>query len=221
MATVFCGTCGTGLSDAAKFCRACGSAQASSGAAPPPAPPGRVAFAPVAERAPSGLEIAAAVLAIVGGAAICFMTLYAVFYLPLHNDYPVNYGESPRLGDVLAFASGLAAAGIGWFLLARRSLNLTAAGIWLVVAGTPTLIMTVLWAFPETFNLSFYPLPFYFAFVYFPDLAVIDVGEGNIPLPLAAGCAMVIAAGFMIASPSLTRPRPTAGPPPPPPPVPR
>ncbi len=135
----------------------------------------------------------------VGGAAMCFMTIYGTIYLPLHQGYGVNYDQSLRFGDALALGSGLVAIAIGWLLLSRRSGNATARGIWLVAAGTPTLVMSLLWSFSETFHLSLYPVPFYFAYVYFTDLGFAHVGDGYVLVPLVTGCAMVIAAGFLAA----------------------
>ncbi|HEV7615449.1 MAG TPA: zinc ribbon domain-containing protein [Solirubrobacterales bacterium] len=215
MTPVYCGTCGTGLGEDAKFCRACGSAQASAPAhqAPaPPLPPPPAAYAPAAplpgaaRRALSALETVAALLALVGGAAMCFMTLYGTVYLPLHHDYGLNYDQSLRIGDALALASGVVAIAIGTLILSRRPGNATARGIWLVAAGTPTLIMSLLWSFPETFHLTLYPVPFYFAYVYFTDLGFAHIGDGYVLVPLVLGCAMVSAAGFLVATPSATRP---------------
>lgn len=214
MTPVYCGDCGTSLGETAKFCRACGSAQAAAIPAQP-LPPLRapaVAFVSPVARSPSAMEVVAAVLAMVGGVAMCFATLYAVIYLPLHNEYAINYDQSPRLGDVVALVSGLVAVAIGSLLLVRRPANPTATGIWLVVAGTPTLIMALLWAFPETFDLTVYPTPFYLAFVYLTDLGIVHLGNGYVPLPLVIGCAMVIAAGFAIANPTATRAVPPAAP---------
>jgi small basic protein len=138
------------------------------------------------------------VLAIIGGAAICSVTLYAVFYLPLHDGFPVNYGESPRIGDLLALASGLVAIVVGVLLSTGRPGSASARGVLLVAAGAPTLIVALLWAFPQTFHLSLFPVPFYFAYLYFTDLGVVHIGDGYVPLPLVAACAMVIAAGLVV-----------------------
>jgi len=192
MTPVYCGTCGVSLSETAKFCRTCGSAQTvAPGFGPTPT-----------ARSLTTADTMAAVLAIIGGAAICFVTLYAVFYLPLHDEFPVNYGESPRIGDLLALASGLVAIVVGVLLLTGRPGSTTTRGILLVAAGTPTLIAALLWAFPQTFHLSLFPVPFYFAYLYFTDLGVVHIGDGYVPLPLVAACAMVIAAGLAV----LTRP---------------
>ena len=221
MASVHCGACGTSLRETAKFCPACGSAQASlAGQGPAPAqypPPLTDRPGPAAHAAPAALplsavDVVAAVLAILGGATMCFIALYAVFYLPLHHEYPVNYGESPRVGDILAVVSGLVAIAIGVLLLTRRPGNATARGIWLVVAGTPTLIVALLWAFPVTFHLSLFPVPFYFAYLYFTDLGVVHIGSGYVPLPLVIACAMPIAAGLVVVMSSATRVGPPAGP---------
>jgi hypothetical protein len=188
MTPVYCGACGASLNETAKFCRACGSAQATA------------AGLELTPRRLTGADYIAAVLAIIGGAAICFVTLYAVFYLPLHDEFPVNYGESPRIGDLLALASGVVAIVVGILLVMGRPGSARARGIWLVVAGTPTLIMALLWAFPLTFHLSLFPVPFYFAYLYFTDLGVVRIGDGYVPLPLVVACTMVIVAGLAILS---------------------
>lgn len=226
MATVYCGACGAGLTETARFCRACGTAQLAEPpaaapprpAAPQPAapPPPPTAWPPAGARSPAatgplaGAELVAAALAIVGGAAMCFLVLFAVVYSPLHDDYSVNYGIGVRFGDVLAFCSGLVAIAIGGLILARRPGNPTGRGIWLVVAGTPTLIVTLMWVFGSTLDLTTYPLPFYFAFVYFTDLGVVHLGDHYLPLVVLAACAMPVAAGVAIASakpvPSPARP---------------
>jgi hypothetical protein len=157
-------------------------------------------------------EVIPPLLAIVGGAAMCFIALYAVVYLPLHHGFPVNYDQSPRLGDVLALVSGLVAIAIGGLCLTRRPGSAAARGIWLVVAGTPTLIVALLWSFPETFDLSLFPVPFYFAYVYFTDIGIVHIGDGYVPLPLVIACGMVVAAGIAIASSSATRTVPPAVP---------
>ena len=149
----------------------------------------------------------AAWLAIIGGAAMCFITLYAVFYFPLHHEAPVNWGEAVRFFDLLAVGSGIAAIVIGVLVLQRPS-NDVGRGIWLAVAGAPTLIVALLWAFAEPLDLTTYPLPFYFAFVYFTDIGVVEIGSVNVPLPLVAACAMVVLAGFLLTAPS-RRPAPT------------
>jgi hypothetical protein len=215
MAPVYCGACGTDLSEDARFCRACGRTQATAPAhqAPaPPLPPPPVSFAPAPRRTLAATEIVAAVLAIVGGAAMCFMTLYGTVYLPLHGGYGINYDQSLRFGDALALGSGLVAIAIGWLLFSRRPGNATARGIWLVAAGTPTLIMSLLWSFPETSHLSYYPTPFYFAYVYFTELGFVHIGNGYVLVPLVAGCAMVIAAGFAVAGPFAIRAAPNTAP---------
>ncbi len=218
MSTVYCGTCGASLSETAKFCRACGNAQATpyqapQAPAPEPAPPPLQAnpVAVAARQSPSASDVLVGLLAIVGGVAMCFITLFATIYQPLHHDFSVNYGESVRLGDVVAFASGLVAIAIGRFFVTARPGNRKSRGTWLVVAGTPTLIVALLWSFPEAFNLSLFPLPFYFAFVYFPDLGTVHIGSGYVPLPLVIACAMVVAAGCLIVSQSSGR---TVPPPP-------
>lgn len=207
----FCSACGTSLSENARFCRACGSAQepAARAQAPVGGAQAPVAAAPLPVTAPvSSLDLVTAALAIVGGAAMCFLVLYATVYLPLDNDSSVNYGQGLRLGDVVALLSGLAAMGIGTALLSRRPRNPTATGGWLVVAGTPTLVGALIWAFPEALDLSLYPVPLYFAYVYFTDLGIVEVNQGFVCLPLVIACASVVAAGFGIVSQPATQASP-------------
>jgi hypothetical protein len=215
MAPVYCGACGTALSEGARFCRACGSTQAKAPAfqapAPPPPPP-PVVLTSASRGTLASAEIVAAVLALVGGTAMCFVTLYGTVYLPLHTGFGINYDQSLRFGDALALGSGIVAIAIACLLFSRRPGNATARGIWLVAAGTPTLIMSLLWSFPDTFHLSIFPVPFYFAYVYFTDLGVVRIGAGYVLVPLVAGCAMVIAAGFAVATPAATRAAPNTAP---------
>ncbi|HEY6731075.1 MAG TPA: zinc ribbon domain-containing protein [Solirubrobacterales bacterium] len=194
-APAYCSACGTKLNEGAKFCRSCGNPQQPL-AAWSPAAPGQVSTR-------SAGNPLAAWLAIIGGATMCFIALYAVFYLPLHDDYPVNYGESLRLGDVVAVVSGLVAVAIG-ILTLKRPTDSVGREIWLILAGAPTLIVSLVWAFGDELNLSLYPLPFYFAFVFFTDIGVAHIGPAYVPVPLVLACAMVIAAGVMLASPGRT-----------------
>lgn len=197
----YCGACGTRLSAGAKFCRSCGSAQPlAAGLHPAP-----VAFG--ADRTAVPGNLLAPWLAMIGGAAMCFISLYAVFYLPLHNDYPVNYGQSVRFLDILAFGSGLAAIVIGALLLKRPG-GRTGWGIWLTLAGAPTLVVALIWAFADPLNLSIFPLPFYFAYVYFTDIGVAHMGPVYLPVPLVLGCAMVVSAGVLLTAPTVSRPAP-------------
>jgi hypothetical protein len=144
-------------------------------------------------------------LAIVGGAALCFVVLYGTIYQPLHFELSMNYGEPVRFVDLLALASGLAAIAIGVLLLGQRPGSATARGIWLVAAGAPTLILSLVWSFPDVFNLSLYPVPFYFGYVYAADLGIVHSGDMYLRLPLVLACAMMTAAGFLVATPSTPR----------------
>ncbi|MGC1853499.1 MAG: zinc ribbon domain-containing protein [Solirubrobacterales bacterium] len=223
MAPVYCGTCGTSLNETAKFCRACGTAQAITEALqPPPAAPqpaqplpppqpGPVAFTPLAVQPLSTTGIVAAVMAIVGGAALCFVVLYGTVYQPLDHELSFNYGEPVRFVDILALASGLAAIAIGTLVLRRRPGSATTRGIWLVAAGAPTLILALIWSFPEAFNLSIYPVPFYFGYVYFADIGIVEAGDMYLRVPLVIACGMVTAAGFLITIPFAPRTVPYAG----------
>jgi hypothetical protein len=139
---------------------------------------------------------------------MCFIALYATVYLPLHYGAGVDYGQSPRLGDIVALVSGAVAIAIGVLILTRRTRNLVSSGVWLVAAGVPTSLAVVVWAFPETFHVSVYPLPFYYAYVYFTDIGGVDTGQGYVGLPLLAACAIVTAAGLATLSPSSRALRP-------------
>lgn len=142
---------------------------------------------------------AGAILAILGGAVMILMVLEATLYYPLQHDYRFNYGESLQFGDLLAFGSGLAAVLIGALVLRRPPAQPLASGICLVAAGVPTLLLAVVWAFPETFNLTSYPQPFYFGIVYFAELGKAHVGDGYPQIPLIASCLAVIVAGVLVA----------------------
>ncbi|HEX5984455.1 MAG TPA: hypothetical protein VFY69_09640 [Solirubrobacterales bacterium] len=143
----------------------------------------------------------AAWLAIVGGVTMCFITLYAIFYYPLHLDYPVNFGEAVRFVDLLALGSGIGAIALGALTLKRPG-NEVARGIWLALAGAPTLVVALLWAFAEPLDLTLFPLPFYFGYVYFTDIGMVDMGSVHMAVPLVIACALVVAAGFLLTAPS-------------------
>jgi hypothetical protein len=157
------------------------------------------------------MSVVAAVLAIVGGAALCFVVLYGTIYQPLHFELSMNYGEPVRFVDLLALASGLAAITIGVLILRRRPGSATTRRIWLVAAGAPTLILSLIWSFPDAFNLSIYPVPFYFGYVFAADLGIVQSGDMYLRLPLVLACGMMIAAGFIVAIPSTPRTVPHAG----------
>lgn len=161
-----------------------------------------------------GLVSPAAVLAIVGGLGMCFVVFWALVYLPLHYHESLNFGDSLRFGDVLALLSGAAAIGVGVLALGGRIRNPRGAGGILGLAGAPTLILTILWAYPETFHLSLYPVPFYVAHIYFVDFGVVRIGSGEFPLPLVGSVLAVIAGGALMAlsdSPKLVPVRVHAG----------
>jgi hypothetical protein len=231
-ATAYCTSCGLAISGSAKFCRACGAAQAPSASgtpaaqdeaatlvapvtAPAPAPP-RQTLPPLSPPPPpsplpplppltatparSGAS-AATILAIAGGAGMILMVAYAIVYYPLHYDYPVNFGEPLQFGDLLAAISGAAAIAIGAAAMRRSPGNPVLNGVLLVAAGAPTLVLTVLWAFPDTFHLSTYPPPFYAGFVYFGEFGQAHIGSGYLQIPLAISAAAVALAGVLIGSP--------------------
>lgn len=201
-APAYCGACGTKLNAGAKFCRSCGSATPLAAQRPaPPAPGGYPPPSGMATHAGVGGNPLAAWLAIIGGAAMCFITLYAIFYFPLHNEEPVNWGQAVRFFDLLALGSGIAAIAIGVLTLKRPG-NDVGRGIWLALAGAPTLIVALLWAFWEPLHLTIYPLPFYFAYVFFTDIGVAHIGSAYVPVPLVLACAMVVVAGVLLTAPS-------------------
>jgi hypothetical protein len=142
-----------------------------------------------------------AILAIVGGLGMSLITLHAIVYLPLHYHDPLNFGEPLQFGDLLALGSGLVAVAVGIRILTGRPGSATARGVVLALAGTPTLILALLWAFPGASHFSIYPRPFYLGFVYFADLGLVDVGDGAVAMPLVGACLIVIAAAIAVALP--------------------
>jgi hypothetical protein len=235
--TVYCGSCGGALSATARFCRACGTSQEDfstqeviaaptpgPAAAPPastsqpaPQPPAPQPLAPSPgtwpQSRPNGNR-AAAVLAIAGGIGMCFMVLYAIVYLPLHYDAPINFGEPLYFGDLLVMCSGAVAIALGVLALRRAPSRPGRAGAVLILAGLPSLILVVFWAFPETFNLDYYfSKPIYFGFVYFSPLGKTHIGaayeNGYIQIPLLVSSAAVLVGGCLMA---FARGRRTTGP---------
>lgn len=217
----FCTQCGTGISSSARFCRACGGAQGEGAAtvsadetttlvhpptakplpplpsalpplpSPPPLPP------PTPHPQPYGPS-GASVLAICGGGVMLLVALCAIVYYPLHYHYPVNYGEPIRFGDVLVLASAAIAVTVGISTMRRPVISSNLPGLTLLAAGAPTLALTVLWAYPETFHLTFYPPPFYSGFAYFTRFGQAHIGSGYLQVPLAVASAAVILAGTVI-----------------------
>lgn len=204
---VYCGACGAALSATARFCRACGVPQGSfadshPAATQPPPPPAHPPAPQPQMGAWSQRQVAeerwAPLLAIAGGAGMCLMVLYAIVYYPRHHDYPVNFGESLQFGDLLALGSGALAVVLGVFALRLWPLNPARNGLLLVLAGAPTLVLLLLWAYPETFNLSYYPQPFYFGFVYYADWGQAHIGSGYVQLPLLASSTAVVISGYLM-----------------------
>jgi len=244
-ATVYCGSCGGALSASARFCRSCGASQEDfatqeADVPPPPVPspaqppataqppqpplaelPSVPAWPPPAPRvetagqSPSAAVTTAALLAIAGGIGMCFMVLYAIVYYPLHYHFDVFFGEPLYFGDLLAFGSGATATVLGALALRRAPSSPRITGAVMIATGLPTLILVVIWAFPETFNLDYYfAKPFYFGFVYFSQLGKAHIGDsyenGYLQLPLLvssaavfiAGCVMAVAQGQRASRPS-------------------
>lgn len=196
---MYCSSCGMELKSDARFCRGCGSPQTA--AAGPltaqPLPPSPVA------RTGGSQAITPAVLAMLGGGGLCFMVLYATVYQPLHLHYPVYYGGSVYFGDVLAFASGVAAIVVGALLLAGPR-DLTAYSVVLALAGLPTLVIALMWTFASTFDLEIYSHHFYTGIVYFVEFGQVQIGSRYVQVLLLASCAMVLAAAL---SAGLANPR--------------
>lgn len=216
----FCTQCGTAITGSARFCRACGAAQEPLEATTPdtaatlvqpvtaarPAPPALPPLPPPPPLPPvtaypqvHGHRTAASgasILAISGGVGMLVMVLIAIIYYPLHYHYSVNYGESLQFGDILAFGSALVAIAVGIRALRQPASKLS--GIVLLAAGAPTLALTVLWAYPETFHLTVYPQPFYSGIVYFTRFGQAHIGSGYLQVPLAAASLAVVLAGILM-----------------------
>lgn len=177
------------LNSGAKFCRACGSPQAAGVAPPAPPPPMSV----VGQAGAQTITLAG-LLAILGGAAISLLTLFATIYQPLHYDYPVNYDDSLQGGDVIAFALGVTAVVLGVMLLSRPR-NPAGLGTGLLMAGAPVFVLGVVWAFADFFDVI--SEPFYFGFVYFADFGRLEVDEHVVQVPLLIAGAMIVGAGLL------------------------
>ena len=201
---MYCSSCGTMLSPDAKFCRACGSPQAVGAAAQPPPPP-PPPTAPHLSQAGAQTTAVAGLLAIAVGATFSLLTLYATIYQPLHYDYSVNYSDSIQFGDVLAFVLGLVAVALGVLLLSRPG-NTANRGWGLLMAGLPVLILAVVWALSDLFDVL--SRPFYFGYVYFAEFGRVETGSHLLQVPLLIAGAMVAGAGLL----ALTSGRPAPAP---------
>ncbi len=137
----------------------------------------------------------AAGLAILGGFALCALTLYATIYEPLHYHFPVNFGESLHFGDILVFAAGAVGIAVGALLLSRPG-SATARGAILVGVGLVILLIAVVFVFPDTFHLDPFNKPFYFGFAYFAEFGQAEIGTRFVQVPLVIACAMLIGAGL-------------------------
>lgn len=128
------------------------------------------------------------------------MVLYAIVYLPLHHHFSLAFGEPLQFGDLLPLGSGALAILLGVLALRRAPSNPAATGAVLMLAGVPTIVLLLLWAFPETFHLDYYfSRPFYFGFVYFCELGKAHVGSGYIQVPLLVCSTAVFVAGCLMA----------------------
>jgi len=232
--TLYCGSCGGALSASARFCRACGTSQEDFTAeqpqqpaptppapaplpsppplqpAPPPHPP-QLAPSPGAWPQANANDYpsatgnrTAAYLAIAGGIGMCFMVLYAIVYVPLHHHFPLAFGESLQFGDLLAFGAGALAVVLGVLALRRAPASPGRTGAVLMLAGVASIVLVLVWAFPETLHLDYYfGRPFYFGFVYFCELGKAHIGDGYengyIQVPLLVSSAAVFVAGCLMA----------------------
>lgn len=221
----FCTQCGTAISSSARFCRACGAPQqplevtetaheaatiappatATSSLpspppvlapTPPPPPLPPVAVYPQSSGYRTGVS-GASILAVSGGLGMLLLVLCATVYYPLHYHFPFNYGEPLLFGDVFVFGAAVAALTVGIRALRGSAMGTAVNRGVLLTAGVPVLVLTVLWAWSETFHLTAYPQPFYAGFVYFTELGQAHIGSGYLQVPLAAASIAVILAGLM------------------------
>ena len=190
---MYCASCGTQLNADAKFCRACGTPQAT-GVAPPPPPPPPPPPAQGVGQVGAQVTAAAGLLAIAGGATCFLLTIFATIYQPLHYDYSVNYGDSIQFGDVLVFALGVGAAILGLMVLLRPG-DAVVRGWGLLMAGLPVLILASVWAFRDLYDVL--SQPFYFGYVFFADFGRIETDTHLIQVPLLIAGALVTAAGLL------------------------
>ncbi len=197
---MYCGSCGTELRAGARFCRACGRPQAAAAGAtfPPPPPPPPPLPPPPGAAVGEARPVAAAALAILGGAGLCFLVLYATVYQPLHLGFPVNFGDPIDGGDVLALLSGAAAIAIGVLFL-TRPVNRSLFAVLLVAAGLPTLLLSVMWTFPDTFHVDTYSHHVYSGFVYFAEFGHAEIGSRYVQVLLLASCSLLVAGGLLAA----------------------
>ena len=73
-----------------------------------------------------------------------------------------------------------------------------------MLAGLPSVVLVLVWAFPETLHLDYYfGRPFYFGFVYFCELGKAHIGDGYedgyVQMPLLVSSAAVFAGGYLTA----------------------
>lgn len=220
----YCTQCGTAISRSARFCRACGAAQeplantatpdaaatlvhpateakpASALPPLPPPPPLPPVVGPPQLHGQRTSASGASILAIAGGVGMLLMILCAIVYYPLHYHEPLNFGEPLQFGDMLAFGSAAVAIAVGVRALRQPAAASALSGIVLLAAGAPTLVLTVLWAYPETFHLTIYPTPFYAGFAYFTRFGQAHIGSGYVQVPLAVSSAAVLLAGILMLS---------------------
>ncbi|HWA54669.1 MAG TPA: hypothetical protein VG816_10890 [Solirubrobacterales bacterium] len=153
-------------------------------------------------------------MAILGGVGMCFMVIYAIVYVPLHDHFPFAFGEPLEFGDILTFGAGVLAICLGALALRRAPAHPGRSGALLMLAGVLPTVLVVVWALPETLHLDyFFGRPFYFGFVYFCELGKAHIGSGYtngyVQVPLLVSSALVLLAGCTMA---FGRRQPAVGP---------
>jgi hypothetical protein len=193
---MYCTTCGTDLKPGARFCRACGSPQAA--AAMPRSTPAAPLAPPVQVGQPvQAVGALAGALAILGGVLLLFLTFYASVYEPIHYHYSVDPGTALRIWDAYALAAAAVAIAIGVLLLTNTD-NPLVRGRWLLLAGAPLLVISLLWTFPDVFDTYSYADPYLFGHLYGAEFGRVVIGSDYLQVPLIGACLMLIAAGMMV-----------------------
>jgi hypothetical protein len=195
---MYCTTCGTDLKQGARFCRACGSPQGVAAAVRPiptvPLTPPLQVEQPV-----GGASAVAGGLAILGGVLLLFLTIYASVYEPIHYHFSVDPETALRAWDAYALAAAAIAIAIGVLLLTNSDSPLV-RGRWLLLAGLPLLVVSLLWTFPDALGTYSYADPYLYGHLYGADFGMVRIGSGYLQVSLICACLMLIAAGIAIPS---------------------
>jgi hypothetical protein len=195
---MYCTTCGTDLKPGARFCRACGSPQAAA-AVPRPTPAARLAPPVQAGQPAQGVRALAGSLAIIGGVLLLFLTFYASVYEPIHYHFSVDPGTALRVWDAYALVAAAVAIPIGILLLTNYDSPLV-RGRWLLLAGAPLLVVSLLWTFPDALDTYSHADPYLYGHLYGADFGMVRIDSSYLQVPLICACLMLIAAGMSIAS---------------------